>query len=95
LTEQEPWALAKDDANDKRLDAVLYTAADALRALAVLLSPFMPQATEKLWRALGAHESLGELAEQRIYDAGAWGVLPVGSTLGELEPLFPRVEQDE
>jgi methionyl-tRNA synthetase len=95
LTEQEPWALAKDDANAARLDAVLYTASDALRALAVLLSPFMPQATEKLWRALGAHESLGVLTEQRIYDAGAWGVLPVGSTLGELEPLFPRVEQDE
>ena len=30
-----------------------YTAAEGLRALAVLLSPVMPKATEKLWTALG------------------------------------------
>jgi methionyl-tRNA synthetase len=95
LTEQEPWTLAKDNANDDRLNSVLYTAADALRALAVLLSPFMPQATQKLWHALGAHTSLGALREQTIYEAGVFGVLPVGCTVGELEPLFPRVEQDE
>jgi methionyl-tRNA synthetase len=87
--------LAKDESASARLDAVLYTAADALRALAVLLSPFMPEATEKLWRALGANDSVGPLTQQLIPQQGTSGVLPVGSTLGELEPLFPRVEQEE
>src|SRR3546814_3061224 len=56
ITENEPWALAKDDAQRARLGTVLYTAAEGLRALAVLLSPVMPVATEKLWIALGAAE---------------------------------------
>lgn len=95
ITEQEPWVLAKDDANAERLDAVLYSVADALRALAIVLSPFMPEATRKLWHALGAEVSLGALVDQRVFEAGARGVLPVGSHLGELEPLFPRVEQEK
>jgi len=94
LTEEEPWALAKDPASSARLDAVLYTAADALRALAVLLSAYMPIAMEKLWRALGAETSLGPLAEQLIPEAGTSGVLPVGARVGELEPLFPRVDNE-
>ncbi|WP_434810206.1 methionine--tRNA ligase [Microbacterium sp. bgisy189] len=90
ITENEPWALAKDDAQRARLGTVLYTAAEGLRALAVLLSPFMPQATAKLWDALGID---GALDAQPIRDAGMWGQLPAGTTVGALAPLFPRVEQ--
>ncbi|KEP75179.1 methionyl-tRNA synthetase [Microbacterium sp. SUBG005] len=93
ITENEPWALAKEDAQRERLGTVLYTAAEGLRALAVLLSPVMPESTAKLWVALGAEESLGALADQPIREAGAWGVLPSGSTVSALSPLFPRVEQ--
>jgi len=94
ITEQEPWVLAKDDAHADRLNAVLYTAADALRCLAVVLTPFMPQATQKLWSALGAGASVGDIAHQNIPDAGTFGVLPVGSHILELLPLFPRIEQE-
>ena len=93
ITENEPWALAKDDAQRARLGTVLYTAAEGLRALAVLLSPVTPIATEKLWIALGAAESLGRLVDQPIREAGAWGVLRPGTTVNALAPLFPRVEQ--
>src|SRR4029079_12611905 len=64
ITENEPWALAKDDAERERLGTVLYTAAEGLRALAVLLSPVMPVSTEKLWVALGAAESLRRLGDE-------------------------------
>lgn len=93
ITENEPWALAKDDAQRVRLGTVLYTAAEGLRALAVLLSPVMPVSTEKLWIALGAAESVGRLQDQPIRDAGAWGVLKPGTSVNGLAPLFPRVEQ--
>ena len=98
ITENEPWALAKQaDAGDEkqreRLGTVLYTCAEGLRALAVLLSPVMPQSTAKLWDALGAQGSLGELTAQPIREAGAWGVLQPGTTVSSLAPLFPRVEQ--
>ncbi|MGN8551085.1 UNVERIFIED_CONTAM: methionine--tRNA ligase [Microbacterium sp. SLM126] len=93
ITENEPWALAKDEAQRERLGTVLYTAAEGLRALAVLLSPVMPVSTEKLWIALGAAESLGRLVDQPIREAGAWGVLRPGTSVNGLAPLFPRVEQ--
>lgn len=95
ITENEPWALAKDDANRARLGTVLYTAAEGLRALAVLLSPVMPKATEKLWVALGADQALGRLVEQPIREAGSWGLLPPGASVNGLAPLFPRVEQSQ
>jgi methionyl-tRNA synthetase len=94
ITEQAPWVLAKDPARRERLGTVLYTATEGLRALAVLLSPVIPQATAKLWTALGAELQLGPLAEQRIRAAGEWGQLPAGATVGALVALFPRIEQE-
>jgi len=93
ITAQEPWALAKDDANRARLGTVLYTASEGLRALAVLLAPVMPQATAKLWHALGADELLGGLDEQRVREAGSWGRLTPGTAIRPLEALFPRIEE--
>jgi len=93
ITENTPWALAKDEAQRERLGTVLYTAAEGLRALAVLLSPVMPESTEKLWIALGAAESIGRLLDQPIREAGGWGVLRPGASVNGLAPLFPRVEQ--
>lgn len=95
ITEQEPWVLAKDDATRDRLATVLATATEGLRALAELLSPVMPVATEKLWRALGAEAALGALRQQPLREAGAWGRLPAGTPQSSLEALFPRIEQEQ
>ncbi|GAA3914701.1 methionine--tRNA ligase [Microbacterium invictum] len=91
ITETEPWALAKVEAQRGRLGTVLYTAAEGLRALAVLLSPIMPDSTAKLWEALGQS---GRLVDQPVREAGTWGQLAPGATVNALAPLFPRVEQD-
>lgn len=93
LTEQEPWILAKDPANQQRLATVLNTALEGVRCLAVLLAPFTPKAAAKLWAAIGSE--LGELANQSIDDSANWGQLRAGSEIGQLESLFPRVEQEE
>ncbi|MGN9755747.1 methionine--tRNA ligase [Streptomyces sp. SD31] len=95
LTEQEPWKVAKDDSPDgrARLATVLYTAAESLRAVAVLLNPIMPETSRKLWDSLGAQASLGALADQRVQEAGDWGRLPVGSTVTKGAVLFPRLEE--
>ncbi|WP_244632027.1 methionine--tRNA ligase [Microbacterium sp. Se63.02b] len=89
ITENEPWALARDEDQRARLGTVLYTCAEGLRALAVLLSPVMPQSTEMLWIALGAAETLGRLQDQPIREAGTWGVLRPGTSVNGLAPLFP------
>jgi methionyl-tRNA synthetase len=95
ITIQEPWVLAKKDETRERLGTVLYTAIEGLRALAVLLSPVIPEATAKLWTALGATDSLGALTDRTITEAGEWAQLPAGSKVGTLEALFPRIEQAE
>ncbi|MFE6175160.1 methionine--tRNA ligase [Streptomyces sp. NPDC056464] len=95
ITEQEPWKVAKDDseAGRARLATILYTAAESLRAIAVLLNPVMPQTSQKLWDSLGAEASLGRLADQRIQKAAQWGRLPAGTTVTKGAVLFPRLEE--
>ena len=93
ITVQEPWALAKDEANRERLGTVMYVIADGLRSLAILLAPVIPKATAKLWAAVG-QDSLGDLSAQTIESAGVFGALKPGVQIHPLEILFPRVEQE-
>ncbi|NLA64995.1 MAG: methionine--tRNA ligase [Leucobacter sp.] len=95
VQEQQPWALSKDEAQRDRLATVLAAATEGLRALAELLHPVIPLATQKLWVALGAEQALGELSSRPLREAGAWGQLPAGTELQSLEVLFPRVEAEE
>ncbi len=100
ITETQPWKLAKEpgetDADGRgvdggRLATSLVTAAEALRALAVLLHPVTPRAASALWASLGAEPALGPLAAQPVQSAGAFGVLPAGTTVTKGEALFPRL----
>ena len=92
LTEQAPWQLAKDDADRERLETVLYTAAEGLRVLAVLLNPVMPKACAALWDSLGAQATLGDLDTQPLAAAGRWGQLTAGLMVTKGAVLFPRLE---
>ncbi|MGW3553342.1 methionine--tRNA ligase [Streptomyces griseoincarnatus] len=95
ITEQEPWKVAKDESPEgkARLATILYTAAESLRAVAVLLNPVMPETSQKLWDSLGAEPALGALAGQKVQEAGTWGLLPAGSTVTKGAVLFPRLEE--
>lgn len=95
VTEQEPWVLAKDPALAARLDVVLVTICEALRGIAVLYNPVMPQAMASLWRQLGADTVLGPIAEQRMSGVGDWGVLPAGTAVTKGDALFPRLDEAE
>ncbi|MPZ72299.1 MAG: methionine--tRNA ligase [Nitriliruptorales bacterium] len=84
-----PWKLNKTGASDD-LARCLYTAVDALRIIAVLISPVMPVAAERLWAKLGLPSALDE---QRLPDAGRWGATPVGVTVQRGDLLFPKLEE--
>jgi methionyl-tRNA synthetase len=79
MEDHAPWKLVKED----KISAsrVLYTAGEALRISAVLLSPVMPNRTEVLLNALNAKNTGLE-----------WGGLTPGHELKDHEPLFPRVK---
>ena len=86
VQETEPWKLAKDAAASDRLDATLYGIAEGLRVASVLVHPFMPESAQRVLVALGQPD----LDLHR-----AWiGAAPGGTRVGELPPLFPRIERD-
>jgi methionyl-tRNA synthetase len=90
LVEVEPWKLAKDPGKAKETGTVLYTAAEVLRILAVLIQPIMPSAAARLWAQLGIDQPLGSL---RLPKAAEWGRLPPGTKTSRGESLFPRIEE--
>jgi methionyl-tRNA synthetase len=98
LSDEAPWKVAKaidsDPAARARVATILYTAAEGLRVLAIVLHPFLPRATASLWVALGAEAVLGPLTAQNLTDAGRWGQLPVGAAITKGESLFPRLLDD-
>lgn len=93
VTEQQPWALAKDEEKRERLGTVLYTIAESLRAISVLYAPVMPRATQALWDALGATAAVGPLSDQLVTQVG-WGKLPPGTTITKPDQLFPRLPEE-
>ena len=86
VQEEQPWQLSKDDAQAERLDEVLYTLAEGLRVVSVLLHPFIPESAARLLAALGR--------EDLSIDLARFGAVPGGATVGELGQLFPRVEAE-
>jgi methionyl-tRNA synthetase len=83
-----PWTLAKDPAEHGRLATVLWSVAEALRVLSLLLWPVMPGACEQLWSQLGIAEPLGG---QPLEEAARWGGLAPGTRASKGEALFPRI----
>ena len=88
-----PWALNKAGATDD-LARCLYACLDALRVVAVLVSPVMPSAAASLWDKLGLEATeVGALADQRLPDAARLDLTPVGTAVSRGDLLFPRLEE--
>jgi methionyl-tRNA synthetase len=86
VEERKPWELAKRDELAPELDRTLYELADGLRAVAIALSPYLPETGPRILEALRQSEDL------------AWeGVAPGKAVPVEgiepAAPLFPRVER--
>ena len=90
IVENEPWALGEkqDEDSRSRLATVLYTAAEALRIATALAHPVIPEATAKIWVQMG----LGDIQKLALNEL-AWGQLPLGTKLGEVQPVFPRADK--
>ena len=79
MEKNAPWKMVKED--KENAGRVLYTAGEALRIGAVLLSPVMPNRTLILLDALNS--------EKFSY---RWGGLSIGGKLKKHSPLFPRLK---
>ncbi len=85
VEQSAPWELAKDESRAAELDRVLYELGDGLRAVAVAVASFVPDASERILSALGQPLELGweRVAAGRFVETDAIEPAP---------PLFPRVD---
>jgi methionyl-tRNA synthetase len=90
IVEQAPWKLARgtDPADAQKLNDALYASAETLRIAVALLHPILPESTAKIWEQLGMPEPLEKLELAKL----AWGELKPGQKVGQIAPVFPRVE---
>jgi methionyl-tRNA synthetase len=82
VEEQAPWQLAKDASNADRLDQTLASLHEGVRALSVLLYPYMPASAERLLEACGA--------AARDYAAAEFAATGSGARVQTIAPLFPK-----
>jgi len=89
VADNAPWTLAKEG-DDARLDTVLYHLVEALRLIAIQLSPFMP---EKMSTMLGQIMNEEVKAEElRLIDGAGWGLLKANHQCQKPSPVFPRMD---
>jgi len=86
IVRREPWRLAKKPEERPLLETTLYRSADALRVIAALVDPVMPEAAERIRRMLGV--------QQEPWTDLRPNTLRAGTRLGAIEPLFPRIEKN-
>ncbi len=84
LQETAPWSLAKQKGRQSEVNDTLYTAAEALRLISVLLWPVLPERISELWRRLGWSPP------ETLRDGLKWGGLQPGTEVIEGPPLFPK-----
>lgn len=85
LQETEPWKVAKTDMS--RTATILNTALQICANLAVAFEPFLPFSAGKLSRMLG-------LTDLKWADLGRADLIAAGSTIGQPELLFEKIEDD-
>ena len=88
IDETMPWALAKDESKKARLGTVLYNLLEAIRYIAILLTPFMPQTAEKIFEQMNC--------DIKDYDSmNTFGALKAGTKVNEAQALFARIDAEK
>ncbi|MBR2447359.1 MAG: methionine--tRNA ligase [Clostridia bacterium] len=83
IDETAPWALAKDEANKDRLNAVLYNLLECIRILGTLLYPIMPDSCNSIKAQICNSDTALEFG------------LTESFTVGAATPLFARIDMEK
>ncbi|MFX0150503.1 MAG: methionine--tRNA ligase [Candidatus Hodarchaeota archaeon] len=89
LSTKEPWKLI--DTNRSAVETTLFLCAQSVSTLAILLSPIIPEASERIWKTLGQE---GLVAEQSLSEAGKLRLLP-NLQIEKPKPFFSKINLEE
>ena len=102
IARKEPWKLAKDD--PAALRNVMFNIWNALRLAALSLYPFMPAASENMWKQLGLRSLTDEVSGSPLITGAenthpaifTWAWKPAYEVkVSKAAQLFPRIEQQK
>ena len=85
IDETTPWILAKDDSKKDRLATVLYNLIEGIRIGTVLLRPFIPETTEKIFKQINTDNTSYDSVKE-------FGGYKSRTKVGLPEVLFQRIE---
>ncbi len=88
--ERKPWALAKAPETLPQMESTLYCCLECLKRLALVSSPIIPEAAQKLWEMLGYTTTLSK----ENWDKVIKEEIPEGRALPQPQVLFKRVENE-
>ena len=83
IDETTPWVLAKEEDKKDRLETVIYNLLEGIRVGAEILSPFLPETSDKIFSQLNIDNHSEEYVSDNEYNVGT------------PSPLFMRLEKDE
>ena len=80
-----PWILAKEENKKDRLATVLYNLVESIRIGTVFLSPFIPSASERIFKQLNTDI-------KDMFSVNEFGGYVSGAKVGIADPIFQRIE---
>lgn len=83
IDETTPWALAKDEAQKARLEAVLYNLLECIRLLSIMLTPVMPESCDSIKAQLNEANTDLQFGTVKEY------------SVGTATPLFARIDAEK
>ena len=87
FNDSEPWTVKKKD--PERMNAILFTIAEQIKNISILLNPIIPDATNKVLSMINISNkdiSINKIKEENVLDNK--------KELGNLEILFNKIEDD-
>jgi len=87
IEETKPWEYAKNK-DTEGLKIIIKSLLESLRIIAVLVYPFMPTSSERIWKELGFEDKIENVSPK---SAEKWDLLVPGTKICKDKPLFPRI----
>lgn len=84
---EAPWKLAKQEGQEKRLETVLWTLAESIRVVSILICPFLPETARDIREKIGLSPDVSENAD--------WGHTEPGTSVVKGENLFARIKGEK
>ena len=83
-----PWKLAKQEEQGERLGTVLWTLAESIRVISLLIYPFLPETAREIRRKIG-------LSPEIDAQDTDWGNTKPGIVVKKGENLFTRIREED